>query len=65
MRGISGAAPTTNSREGFRSDGDVGLVVASATGYDLTYDTPHQPLHPGTLAAHPDLIDVLVEWRHL
>lgn len=43
----------------------VGLVVARATGYDLTYDTAHQPLHPGTLAAHPDLIDVLLEWRHL
>ena len=43
----------------------VGLVVARATGYDLTFDTAHQPLHPGTLAAHPDLTDVMLEWRHL
>ncbi len=43
----------------------VGLVVANATGYDLSSDPMHQPLHPGTLAAHPDLTDVLLEWRQL
>ncbi len=43
----------------------VGLVVANATGLDLSHDPAHQPLHPGTLAAHPFLTDVLVEWRHL
>lgn len=43
----------------------VGLVVADATGVDLSSDPAHQPLHPGTLAAHPDLADVLLEWRNL
>ena len=43
----------------------VGLVIADATGVDLSSDPAHQPLHPGTLAAHPDLIDVLLEWRNL
>ena len=43
----------------------VGLVVADATGVDLSSDPAHQPLHPGTLAAHPELTDVLLEWRHL
>lgn len=43
----------------------VGLVVADATGFDLSSDPAHQPLHPGTLAAHPDLTDVLLEWRNL
>lgn len=42
----------------------VGLVVARATGYDLLSDPMHQPLHPGTLAAHPDLTDVMLEWRN-
>jgi cell wall-associated NlpC family hydrolase len=41
----------------------VGLVIADATGVDLSSDPVHQPLHPGTLAAHPDLMDVLLEWR--
>jgi len=43
----------------------VGLVVADATGIDLSSDPSHQPLHPGTLAAHPDLTDVLLEWKQL
>ena len=43
----------------------VGLVVADATGFDLSSDPAHQPLHPGTLASHPDLTDVLLEWRNL
>jgi len=43
----------------------VGLVVANATGFDLSSDPAHQPLHPGTLAAHPDLTDILLEWRQL
>lgn len=43
----------------------VGLVVADATGIDLSSDPAHQPLHPGTLAAHPELTDVLLEWRNL
>ena len=43
----------------------VGLVIADATGVDLSSDPAHQPLHPGTLAAHPDLTDVLLEWRNL
>ena len=43
----------------------VGLVVTDATGVDLSSDPAHQPLHPGTLAAHPDLTDVLLEWRNL
>ena len=43
----------------------VGLVVADATGFDLSSDPGHRPLHPGTLAAHPHLTDVLLEWRQL
>ena len=43
----------------------VGLVVTDATGVDLSSDPAHQPLHPGTLAAHPDLMDVLLEWCNL
>ena len=43
----------------------VGLVVADATGFDLSSDPSHQPLHPGTLAKHPDLMDVPLEWRQL
>ena len=43
----------------------VGLVVTEATGIDLGSDPAHQPLHPGTLAAHPELTDVLLEWRQL
>lgn len=43
----------------------VGLVVTDATGVVLSSDQAHQPLHPGTLAAHPELTDVLLEWRHL
>jgi hypothetical protein len=43
----------------------VGLVVTEATGIDLSSDPSHQPLHPGTLAAHPELTDVLLEWRQL
>ena len=39
----------------------VGLVVADATGFDLSSDPAHQPLHPGTLVAHPDLTDILLE----
>lgn len=48
-----------------RSDPLVGLVVARATGYDLGFDMTHQPLHLGTLAALPELIDALLGWRHL
>ena len=43
----------------------VGLVIAEATGVDLSSEPMHQPLHPGTLAAHPELRDVLLEWRNL
>ena len=43
----------------------VGLVVAEATGVDLSSAPIHQPLHPGTLAAHRELQDVLLEWRDL
>lgn len=43
----------------------VGLVVADATGVDISSDPVHQPLHPGTLAGHPDLVDLPLEWRHL
>lgn len=43
----------------------VGLVVTDATGVDLSSEPAHQPLHPGTPAAHPDLIDVLLEWGNL
>lgn len=43
----------------------VGLVVAQATGYLLYGDPAHQPLQPGTLAAHLDLIDIDLEWRQL
>lgn len=43
----------------------VGLVVTDATGVDLSSDSAHQPLHPGTLAAHSELIDIPLEWRHL
>jgi len=43
----------------------VGLVITEATGVDLSSAPIHQPLHPGTLAAHGDLQDVLLEWRSL
>jgi cell wall-associated NlpC family hydrolase len=59
---VPGSVPTPNA---LYCSTFVGLVVANATGYDLSFDPQHQPLHPGTLAAHPDLTDVLLEWRHL
>ena len=43
----------------------VGLVVADATGVDLSSSPDHQPLYPATLGMHPDLTDVPVEWRSL
>lgn len=59
---IPGSAPNPNA---LYCSTLVGLVVAEATGVDLSSDPAHRPLHPGTLAAHPDLIDVLLEWRNL
>lgn len=43
----------------------VGLVVADATGVDLASDPAHRPLHPAVLAGHPDLEDVMLEWRQI
>lgn len=43
----------------------VGLVIADATGVDLSSSPDHQPLYPATLGMHPDLTDVPVEWRSL
>jgi hypothetical protein len=48
-----------------RSDPLFGLVVARAPGYDLGLGMTHQPLHLGTLAAVPDLIDAPLGWRPL
>ncbi|MFT3819809.1 MAG: YiiX/YebB-like N1pC/P60 family cysteine hydrolase [Rubrivivax sp.] len=59
---VPGTVPTPNA---LYCSTFVGLVVANATGYDLSFDPVHQPLHPGTLAAHPDLTDILLEWREL
>jgi cell wall-associated NlpC family hydrolase len=41
----------------------VGLVVTEATGVRLTAKKEHRPLHPATLAMHPDLVSVALEWR--
>jgi cell wall-associated NlpC family hydrolase len=41
----------------------VGLVVAQATGFQLASARRFKPLHPGTLAAHPGLEVVALEWR--
>ena len=41
----------------------VGLVVAEATGLRLTANREHRPLHPATLAIHPELRAVELEWR--
>jgi hypothetical protein len=71
LAGKSGAAAVDGIRLTFPTPNAlycstlIGLVVARATGYDLSSDTAHQPLHPGTLAAHPELTDVMLEWRHL
>jgi Permuted papain-like amidase enzyme, YaeF/YiiX, C92 family len=41
----------------------VGLVVTEATGLSLTASREHRPLHPATLAVHPELQAVSLEWR--
>jgi uncharacterized protein YycO len=41
----------------------VGLCYDNGVGIDLSSDPSCQPLFPGTLASHPDLISVDVEWR--
>lgn len=56
---------TVPARDALYCSTMVGLVVTEATGVDLSSDPVHQPLHPGTLSAHRDLQDVLLEWRHL
>lgn len=43
----------------------VGLVIAEATGLRLTASREHRPLHPATLAMHPELRSVPLEWRPL
>ena len=43
----------------------IGLVVDQATGVRLTAQREHRPLHPATLAVHPELRTVDVEWRGL
>lgn len=43
----------------------VGLVLAEATGVLLWTRREHRPLHPATLASHPDLHEVPLEWRPL
>ena len=59
---VPGTVPTPNA---LYCSTLVGLVVAEATGVDLSSDPDHQPLHPATLAAHVELADVPLEWRHL
>lgn len=56
---------TTPKRRALYCSTLVGLVVSDATGVNLSSDIAHRPLHPAVLAAHPDLEDVLLEWRHL
>jgi cell wall-associated NlpC family hydrolase len=41
----------------------VGLVITQATGLRLTASREHRPLHPATLAVHPELQTVPLEWR--
>jgi hypothetical protein len=41
----------------------VGLVITEATGLRLTASREHRPLHPATLAVHPELQPVMLEWR--
>lgn len=43
----------------------VGLVIEEATGLRLTERREHRPLHPATLAGHPELQTVELEWRPL
>lgn len=43
----------------------VGFTLNASTGYSLYALPEHLPLYPATLAHHPDLVDVFVEWRHL
>ena len=43
----------------------VGLVIAQATGLLLWERPEHRPLYPATLAGHPELDVVPVEWRPL
>lgn len=42
----------------------VGFTINASTGFSLYGAREHLPLHPSTLARHPDLMDVHVEWRH-
>lgn len=42
-----------------------GLVVAEATTVNLAADPSCQPLYPAVLAMHPDLSEVLLEWRNI
>lgn len=62
--------PGPNGRSGRYQTSDVQWLVChlnrlGITGVDLSSDPAHQPLHPGTLAAHAELTDVLLEWHHL
>jgi uncharacterized protein YycO len=41
----------------------VEAAVVDATAVDLAADPSHQPLYPAILAGHPDLVDVMLEWR--
>jgi hypothetical protein len=41
----------------------VGLAIEQATGLRLTANKQHRPLHPATLAMHPELEPVMLEWR--
>lgn len=43
----------------------VGVAVVNATGLSLDADPKYQPLHPATLASHPGLAPVDLEWRQL
>jgi cell wall-associated NlpC family hydrolase len=42
----------------------VSLVVTEATGVDLSGAPQYQPLYPAVLATHPELDDLLLEWRN-
>ncbi len=43
----------------------VGIAINASTGYSLYGDSEHLPLQPATLAAHPGLADVRVQWRRM
>jgi len=43
----------------------IDVIVAEATGLRLSALPEHRPLYPATLAMHPALATVPLEWRAL